>query len=330
MKILLASPNFPQPRGNTVTVRRIAANLEKLGVDTEIISTTGEIVQPLPEADLVHGFHAYHFYNFLQRLEEKPPRYTLSMTGTDLNQDLFKSERRAAVLACLEGAQAVHVFDEKAKDTLIKEAPSLAQKIHVIAQGNSEFPSTDVPVDKDPHTFLFLLPAGIRKVKNLPAAISMLEELHGRHPRIRLWLVGPVLEEEEGKVVLDMVERCHEWVSYLGQLPHEQMGSLYEKADVVLNTSHSEGQPAAILEAMGYGVAVLASDIQGNSSMITNGKTGFLYSSRNEFLDYAEKLVNNNLVKQTIGQCAKHYIKEHHSNEGEAKAFLNMYNNVLN
>lgn len=329
MKILLASPNFPQPRGNTVTVRRIAANLEKLGIETDIISTTGDIVQPLPEADLVHGFHAYHFYTFLQRLDKKPPLYTLSLTGTDLNQDLFKPERRDEVLNCLKGAQAVHVFDEKAKDTLIQEAPGLAEKIHVIAQGNSEFPPGNTSIEKEPHTFLFLLPAGIRKVKNVPAAISMLDKLHDRHPELRLWLVGPVLEEAEGKTVMEMVEDRREWVSYLGQLPHEEMGALYQKADAVLNTSHSEGQPAAILEAMGYGTAVLASDIPGNRSIISHGETGFLYSNRNEFLDYAEKLVNNNLVKQTIGQAAKQYIEEHHSNVDEAKAFLKMYKSVL-
>ncbi|WP_192892932.1 glycosyltransferase [Planococcus salinus] len=329
MKILLASPNFPQPRGNTVTVKRIAAGLEKLGVETEIISTTGDIAQPLPPADVVHGFHAYHFYKFLQKLEQKPPLYTLSLTGTDLNQDLFKPERRSDVLTCLKDAQAVHVFDEKAKDTLTEEAPELGGKVHVIPQGNSWFPPSEAPVDKEPHTFLFLLPAGIRKVKNIPAAISMLEELRASHPELRLWLVGPVLEEEEGKAVLEMVEDRREWISYLGQLPHEKMGSLYKKADVVLNTSQSEGQPAAILEAMGYGVAVLASNIQGNRSIISNEKTGFLYKNRNEFLDYAGKLMNNNLVKQTIGRSAKQYIDEFHSSDDEAKAFLRMYQSVL-
>lgn len=330
MKIVLASPNYPQLRGNTITVQRIADNLEKLGVETEIVSTTDEnVIHSFPAADIVHGFHAYNFYKFLQKLEQQPAHYIVTITGTDLNQDLFNPEKRADVLASLNGAKAIHVFDEKARALLVKEVPGIADKIFIMPQGNQASLPEVSPFKKEPDSFLFFLPAGIRKVKNIPAAISMLHDLRHDYPHLRLWLVGPVLEEEEGQIVLELVERHKEWIRYLGQVPHEDMGSVYREADVVLNTSLSEGQPATILEAMGYALPVLASDIPGNSSIISDGETGFLYKTQNEFLDYAEKLMNNNKIRESIGQAAEAYVRQHHSSEREAETLLKVYQGIV-
>ncbi|PSL40199.1 glycosyltransferase involved in cell wall biosynthesis [Planomicrobium soli] len=330
MKIVLVSPNYPQPRGNTVTVERIAANLRKLGVQTEIISSTDEpFPSRLPDADLVHGFHAHRFHKFVEQLAEPPFRYVVTITGTDLNVDLFEPDKREDVLACLKRAAAIHVFDRKAKAVLVQEAPELQDKIFPIAQGNSEFSTADSFAEKEPGTFLFVLPAGIRKIKNVPAAITMLEKLHVGYPDLRLWLAGPVLEEAEGELVDSLIEQHKDWVRYLGAVPHPLMGPLYRQADAVLNTSLSEGQPAAILEAMGYGCPVLVSDIPGNSSIVSNEENGFLYNDETEFLAYAESLMNNYEVREKMGLKAKEHIAENHSSTKEAEALLAIYRSIL-
>ncbi|EIM06924.1 group 1 glycosyl transferase [Planococcus antarcticus DSM 14505] len=330
MKIVLASPNYPQLRGNTITVQRIADNLKNLGVETEIISTTNEnVIHSFPVADVIHGFHAYNFYQFLQKLDSKPAHYIVTMTGTDLNQDLFNPDKRLDVLTCLHESDAIHVFDKKAEELLIKEGPWLTNKIFIMAQGNQTSSTGVSSFTKEPDSLLFFLPAGIRKVKNIPVAISMLQELYQSYPQLRLWLVGPILEEEEGRIVMELIDRHKDWICYLGQVPHEEMGAVYRQTDVVLNTSLSEGQPATILEAMGHALPVLASDIPGNSSIISDRKTGLLYKTRNEFLDYAEKLVNNNKIRQSIGQSAEAYVKQHHSSEREAETLLKVYQHIL-
>lgn len=331
MKVVLATPNFHQSRGNTVTAQRIANNLEKLGVQTEIISTTEEFFpDSFPPADIVHGFNAYRFYKFMQKSGKKLDPYIVTLTGTDLNHDLFDDEKRDGVITSLNGAKAIHVFDQKAKNILITEVPKLKHKTFTLAQGNSDFPVSNSLIEKEEDTFLFVLPAGIRKVKNIPTAITMLGKLHERQPPIKLWLVGPILEKDEGKVILELVEKNKDWIKYIGQLPHSSMGSIYDKADIVLNTSHAEGQPSAIIEAMGFGIPVLVSNITGNSSIVSHNKTGFLYGDENEFLDYTESIMNNyDEVKQKIGLLAKQYIAERHSGTKEAKAFLNVYKSIV-
>ncbi|EDL66346.1 glycosyltransferase [Bacillus sp. SG-1] len=330
MKVILASPDFHQQRGNTVTVQRIADGLETHGVDTEIVSVTGDPgYTSLPEADLIHGFHAYKFFSFKQRLKENQAPFVITMTGTDLNHDLFDESRRAMVLECLKEASAITVFDETAKETLMKEMNGIHSKIHVIHQGTSNLQATQRKFSKQNGTFLFVLPAGIRKVKNIPFAIHALKKLHNRHPKIRLLLVGPIIEHDEGRLVENLTEENSDWISYIGQLPHKEMGAAYEHADVVLNTSHSEGQPAAILEAMEHGLPVIASSNTGNRNIVTHGKTGFVYTNESEFLDYAETLLNNNQMRKIFGRSAKSYILQHHSREYETNKLLSIYKEVI-
>jgi glycosyltransferase involved in cell wall biosynthesis len=330
MKVILASPNFHQQRGNTVTVRRIADGLEKHGVKTEIVSMVeGADPSALPEADLIHGFHAYKFYSFKEKSQTDIPPFVVTMTGTDLNHDLYDVKRREKVLSCLREAGAITVFDQAAKGTLVKEIADIEAKIHVIHQGTSQLQASKTPLLKDEDTFLFVLPAGIRKVKNIPFAIHALKKLHAQYPQIRLLLVGPIIEDDEGRLVEKLAEENREWVSYIGQLPHPEMGAAYENADIVLNTSHSEGQPAAILEAMEYGLPVIASDNAGNRNIVTHGKTGFVYTNESEFLDYAETLLNNNGMRKDFGTEARSYILQHHSREYETNTLLSIYRQVL-
>lgn len=330
MKVLLASPNFHQPRGNTVTVQRIANGLKNLAVETEIISTTEEASwTSLPQADLIHGFHAYHFYKFMEKLDKKPDPYMVTITGTDLNHDLFDPQKRKDVFASLHGAQAIHVFDDKAKTVITTELPEIKDKIFTIAQGNSDFPDQNPHIQKEENTILFVLPAGIRRIKDVPAAIHSLQRLHIKYPNIRLWLVGPIIEYDEGDDVKELISEHQEWVSYIGQVPHAKMGSIYQQADVVLNTSYSEGQSSAIIEAMSYGIPVLVSNNAGNRSLVSHKKTGFVYDTQNEFLDYSELIINNNKIKQGIGQQAKQYIATNHSSTYESEAFLAIYNQIL-
>ncbi|MGD7022342.1 glycosyltransferase [Rossellomorea vietnamensis] len=330
MKVVLASPDFHQQRGNTVTVQRIANGLGNAGVETEIVSITKEPeISSFPEAELIHGFHAYKFFTFKKKLSENHIPFVITMTGTDINHDLYDSQKRETVLTCLMEAAAITVFDKNAKETLLKEIEGIEAKIHVIHQGTSSLNASNIFIPKEENTFLFVLPAGIRKVKNIPFAIHALKKLHSTYPHIRLLLVGPIIEHDEGERVEELVRENQEWISYIGQLPHREMGAVYEHADVVLNTSHSEGQPAAILEAMERGLPVIASNNSGNRNIVTHGKTGLVYTNEIEFLDYAEDLLNNNEMRKEFGSSAKSFILQYHSREYETQTLLSIYKQVL-
>jgi colanic acid/amylovoran biosynthesis glycosyltransferase len=68
-------------------------------------------------------------------------------------------------------------------------------------------------------------------------------------------------------------------VTLLGYVPHQQMDSLYARADVVVLTSRSEGIPLVLMEATARGKIVLAPAITGIPELIIPGTTGFLYEA---------------------------------------------------
>lgn len=68
-------------------------------------------------------------------------------------------------------------------------------------------------------------------------------------------------------------------VTLLGHVPHTQMDSLYDRADIVVLTSRSEGIPLVLMEAMARGKIVLAPAITGIPELVIPGKTGFLYEA---------------------------------------------------
>jgi glycosyltransferase involved in cell wall biosynthesis len=75
-------------------------------------------------------------------------------------------------------------------------------------------------------------------------------------------------------------------ITLLGHVAREQMDSLYDRADVVVLTSRSEGLPLVLMEAMARGKIVLAPAITGIPELVIAGQTAFLYEpgSRKNFV----------------------------------------------
>ncbi len=71
--------------------------------------------------------------------------------------------------------------------------------------------------------------------------------------------------------------RLQEQVKLLGHVTRENIDSLYQKADMVVLTSRSEGIPLVLMEAMARGRLVLAPKITGIPELVIPGRTGFLY-----------------------------------------------------
>lgn len=69
-------------------------------------------------------------------------------------------------------------------------------------------------------------------------------------------------------------------VHLTGRLPNTEVYKMYEKLEpnLFVNVSSSEGVPVSIMEAMSYGIPVLATDVGGNNEIV-NDQNGLLVSS---------------------------------------------------
>lgn len=90
---------------------------------------------------------------------------------------------------------------------------------------------------------------------------------------------GPLMPELK-EMVADLVNsNSHVKVVLLGALHNEQVKEYYKNnsVDLFVNVSQSEGLPVSIMEAISYGIPVLASDV-GGTSEIVQATNGFLFS----------------------------------------------------
>ena len=330
----------PSVRGNAITVGRIARGLQERGVelavwDLSVISerAADKAVQ-VYRPSVVHAFHAFRVGPFalgLARRMELP--LVVTLTGTDVNHDLFDPGRAPVVRRVLEGAATLVVFHESVADRIVRALPDLRGRLTIVPQ-SVILPSAErfdltarwvLPSER----VLFVFPAGIRMVKRPRLPLAPLARLVEGRPEVRLLYAGPVLDSEEGDALLRALNGLG-WARHVGALPHAQMASLLEQADVVLNCSLSEGGMAnSVLEALAVGRAVLAADIEGNRSLIEDGVTGFLFRDERELEARAGELTANPALRARLGAAGRARIAGLYPAEREIEGYLEIYRRLL-
>ena len=146
--------------------------------------------------------------------------------------------------------------------------------------------------------------------KNLMTLLSIALRLKEKTPNIKLWIIG---EGKEGKKIASYIKNSHldRNIKLLG--PRKDIDLLLSKAKIAVITSTSEGMPLFILEAMGYGLPVVAMECPGVNDLVLNNKTGFLCSSRDEFAGCVLKLLKDNHLRNNIGWRARKRAEKRYS-----------------
>ena len=336
LRAALLSPVYlPSLRGNSITVDRIATGLGALGIELRVwdCSTTpasqleAEVEAYAPT--LIHAFHAYRVGPLALRLSQslKVP-LLVTITGTDGNRDLFDAERAQTVRRVLAEAACVVVFQGSMREKIARELPEVANRIRVIPQSvhleNGPPYLLGERLDLPDDAVIFLFAAGIRTVKNSLFPLDPFDQLVAHYPSVRLLYAGPVLEPAEGERLLSaLVHRP--WATYLGEVPHSQMASLLAAVHVVLNCSLSESMPNSVLEAMCCARPVLASDIDGNRSLVEDGVTGLLFTDHAGLEAKATRLVEDPELRRQMGLAGQDRVRASFQPEQEAEGYLAQY-----
>jgi len=334
INVALVSPFSSGPtRGNMTTVRRIADNLAKTGCRVTQLSL--DTLQPKElqllmsqiRPDLLHAFHAHHGGPTARSLaRELGIPYLVTITGSDLfDPDLLSdlSTGRAIV-----DASAVTCFDPLIAQHLAGVFPEVAGMIAVIPQGVTPLPVNE-PFPRKDEEFIVLLPAAIRPVKGITSAIEALTPLAAEFPFMRLLLAGGNLDPLYAAGIKKMIAALP-FVHMLGEVPHQLIGNLLAASDLVLNCSLFEGGMAnTLLEAMVMCRPVLARNVLGNRSLISHGKTGWLYNNDEELRESVRMILLNPGLGIEMGEAGRNFVQECCSTAKEAERYREVYVQVL-
>jgi len=80
-----------------------------------------------------------------------------------------------------------------------------------------------------------------------------------------------------------------------------------------------------VLEALSLGRAVLASDIDGNRSIVADGFTGFLFRDETEFERHAAKLARDPALRKRLGLAGSVLVRERFSPAREIDGYQTVY-----
>jgi colanic acid/amylovoran biosynthesis glycosyltransferase len=120
-------------------------------------------------------------------------------------------------------------------------------------------------------------------------------------------------------------------VHLLGQLPRYQLGEQYDRADLVVLTSYSEGIPLVLMEAMVRRKPVLAPAITGIPELVADGETGFLYQagSLEDFLSSVAFVMKMQSALGPLLQAARQHVRKHFNRTTNLAAVCDLFDPYL-
>lgn len=127
-------------------------------------------------------------------------------------------------------------------------------------------------------------------------------------------------------------ENATDFIHLSGVMANRDIHSFFAANDIqlFLNVSTTEGLPVSIMEAMSYGIPVLATDVGGTSEIVKHGENGFLLPAEMDAEDLKKAIVDYfELPASQRAQMAKAAYKTWSDEYSAEKNFENFANHLL-
>lgn len=170
--------------------------------------------------------------------------------------------------------------------------------------------------------------------KGIHYLIKAFQELErmGKMPNnFKLVIVGKNSETADYENYLKFMSANQENIVFLGERTGKELASLFSHAAVFVQPSEDEGLSLALLEAMGYGILPIVSDIPANVEAV-QGECGVIFKSKDveSLKNKLAYFINRPEEAEKIGVMARERIEKNYSWDAIAKKTLEVYKDVLN
>jgi glycosyltransferase involved in cell wall biosynthesis len=158
------------------------------------------------------------------------------------------------------------------------------------------------PVEHDPGTVTLVSVMRFAPRKRPLPLLRMLAHIRQRAPRgvdVRLVLVGEGGEEQAVRATIER-QGLKGAVDLPGRLGHEEIRSLYARADVYVAPANLESFGLAALEARCAGLPVVAKAQTGIREFVEHGQEGLLAANDHQFVDQVLALVRDTELRAKI------------------------------
>ncbi len=107
--------------------------------------------------------------------------------------------------------------------------------------------------------------------------------------------------------------------------------AFYHLATVATLPSEIEGLSQALLEAMGLGLPVIASDVGGNPELVSDGRTGLLAPPRDvaAWAERLQRLLGDAALRERLGQAGRALVRQAFTLERTAQRTEAVYRDAV-
>ena len=199
-------------------------------------------------------------------------------------------------------------------DLFVLLSPKMAEEVKEIMKDNHHtrvvyIPNfiRDIPEEAPPEKKKkTVIAAGrLHPVKGFDRLIESFAELHPSFPDWSLKIVG---DGEEYQSLQEKITACGagEYVALAGRYSAEEIETAMAEASVYALSSHSEGFPFVLMEAMAGSLPIVAYETRGGlGMMVKDGETGFLVQTREQFEDKLALLMRNDEMRAAMGRASR-------------------------
>jgi glycosyltransferase involved in cell wall biosynthesis len=284
----VVAPAHPLPRGRRAATLAWTegARLRRCAV-LRVFQVTGTVPAIAARARFGVPYVTTYGFSYAQLSTPGPKRWLKAAV------ERVGLRRAAAVIATTEALRA--------------RAARVAREVHLVPNGvdTRRFaPPAGGRAPGQPARVLYV--GRFAPEKNLETLVAAVAAL-GRRAPVRLVLVGggPL----EGRL-REQARAAGVEVELPGVVPQERLPAVYATADAFVLASFTEGHPKVLLEAMASGVPCVASDCEGNRSLVADGRTGLLFDPRrgDELADRLGRVLSDRALAADLARAGRELV----------------------
>ncbi len=293
--------------------------------------------------DVVHVHNGHSFPAMITGFLKSRKEFPLVITshgklkfGVSYKDFLVKIYRKTISKLLFDNCDKIIVLSKSQEDYISSFNPNAFDKIEIIpnAIDTNLFKEIDklTPVNKTENLNLLYVGQLVKR-KGLKWLIESISILKGKKiDNIKLILVGSGPDEAYfKKLVKDL--KLNDLIEFKGQInDKKEVVSLYKNSDIFLLPSLSEGLPTVILEALFFGLPVIATDIPGIRDHFENYISLVPTKDNNKLAETIINLSQKDNLEQArkISKEFRNLIESKYSWSAVAEKYEIIYENILN
>ena len=232
---------------------------------------------------------------------------------------------RPLIRLSLGRTSAILCQSREARASLAGLFPGCEAKIHIVPNW-IEVSSLPPRHSRDKDTTVRLTFMGwLEPNKDVDTILRTVEKTNRQFPNWRLSICGHGSEKER-LATLATELGIESKVEFLGWVHEEQKATILQNTDIVLMASLSEGMPNSLVEAMKFGIPIIATNVGGIPTLIENETNGLLFDSGNvdQMSACLRTLISDTKLRQKIGAANIQKILSDHDVETAAKTIIDL------